>query len=134
MLFRSKNVKRATGQILATNRIMEKKKENLKNFGIWLRYTSRSGVYNMYKEFRDMTRVGAVRQLYQEMAGRHRARWSTIQIIRVDTVASKDLRRVNTKQFINSQIKFPLPHRNVRPAQRKFRKTFAANRPNTFFS
>lgn len=127
------NIKRANGQILAVNRIFEKKRETLNNYGVWLRYTSRSGVHNMYKEYRDMTRTGAVRQMYQEMAGRHRARWSTIQIIRVDTVASNQLRRVNTKQFIDSAIKFPLPHRVVRPASRKFRKTFAAARPNTFY-
>ncbi len=41
-------------------KIFEKKPAVVKNYGIWLRYDSRSGTHNMYKEYRDMSRVGAV--------------------------------------------------------------------------
>jgi len=128
-----KNVKKATGQIVSVTKIAEKHPEVLKNFAIWVRYHSRSGIHNMYKEYRDVTRVGAVRQLYKEMASRHRARWSSIHIIRVDTIANSAVRRANTLQYLDAKIRFPLPHRVVKVAK-AYRKTFSAVRPNTHFS
>ena len=44
----------------------------MKNFGVWVRYQSRTGYHNMYKEYRDTTLNGAVEQLYQ---ARHLALW-----------------------------------------------------------
>lgn len=43
----------------------EKKPLQIKNFGIWLRYNSRSGTHNMYKEYRDLTTGAAVTQCCQ---------------------------------------------------------------------
>lgn len=59
--------------------IFEKKPTSIKNFGIWVRYQSRSGTHNMFKEYRDLTLNGAVEQMYQEMASRHRVRSSYLQ-------------------------------------------------------
>ena len=86
------------------------------------------------------------------MAGKHRARNRSIQIIRTATVAAKDCKRTNTLQFHvifnlllifyyfltskfiqNSKIKFPLPHRIQRPASKQLRSLFLAKRPNTHF-
>jgi len=58
----------------------------VKNFGIWLRYDSRSGTHNMYKEFREVSRVDAVKTLYQDMAARHRARFRSIQVGPLDVL------------------------------------------------
>ena len=52
----------------------------VKNFGIWVRYDSRSGTHNLYKEVRDLTRAAAVASLYQDMAARHRARFRSVQV------------------------------------------------------
>ena len=52
----------------------------MKNFGIWIRYDSRSGTHNMYKEFRELNRADAVKSLYQDMAARHRARFRSIHV------------------------------------------------------
>merc|ERR1711957_933529 len=46
----------------------------VKNFGIWVRYDSRSGTHNMYREYRDTRTSGAVTQCYRDMGARHRAR------------------------------------------------------------
>ncbi len=45
--------------------IFEKKPTTVKNFGVWVRYQSRTGYHNMYKEYRDTTLNGAIEQLYQ---------------------------------------------------------------------
>lgn len=100
----------------------------VKNFGIWLRYDSRSGTHNMYKEFRDLSRADAVKSLYQDMAARHRARFRSIHILRVVEIAkADDVRRPYIKQLLTPNLKFPLPHRVAKTAA-----TFVANRPSTF--
>jgi large subunit ribosomal protein L18Ae len=106
----------------------------------------------MYKEFRDTTLCGAVEQMYADLAGRHRVRFGSIHI--VDTcvvpagvkatrkykpeldgpVAPVAAKRANVKQFFDSKIKFPLANRVQRPSEKKFRTTFKANRPTTFFA
>lgn len=75
-----RKMKKATGEIVTINKIEEKKPTKVKNFAIWLRYNSRSGTHNMYKEFRGLSRAEAVETLYQEMAARHRARFGSIHV------------------------------------------------------
>ncbi|URE20079.1 TSPc [Musa troglodytarum] len=84
-----KKVKKSNGQVLAINEIFERKPTKIKNYGIWLRYQSRTGYHNMYKEYRDTTLNGSVEQMYNEMASRHRVRCHCIQIIKTATIPSK---------------------------------------------
>ncbi|KAJ2663701.1 60S ribosomal protein L20B [Coemansia sp. RSA 1200] len=125
--------KRASGEIVSVNEIFEAKPLNVKNFGIWLRYDSRSGTHNMYKEYRETTRAAAVSSCYQDMAARHRARFSSVQIIRVAEVNTADVRRPYIQQLIQPDLKFPLPHRITRPAKRSDRALIIAKRPSTFY-
>ena len=84
--------------------------------------TTRSGTHNMYREYRDTKLTGAVDQLYSEMAGRHRARPRSIQIIRTGVVENKaDLKRPATIQYAKNGLEFPLPHRIVRAPRRSSR-------------
>lgn len=128
-----KRIKKANGELLSQSEIFEKNPNNVKNFGIWLRYDSRSGSHNMYKEFRSTTVCGAVEQMYQEMAARHRARTGYIQIIRTAVVKSSKLSRPSLLQYIDSKIEFQMVHRVNRSSHKRYRSTFKANRPTTFF-
>ncbi|XP_022715562.1 60S ribosomal protein L18a isoform X1 [Durio zibethinus] len=127
-----KKVKKSNGQVLAINEIFERNPTKIKNYGIWLRYQSRTGYHNMYKEYRDTTLNGAVEQMYNEMASRHRVRFPCIQIIKTATIPAKLCKRDSTKQFHNSKIKFPLVFKKVRPPTRKLKTTYKASRPNLF--
>lgn len=93
----------------------------IKNIGIWLRYDSRSGTHNMYREYRELTVSAAVTHCCKshhistphshcfllslslcsdrDMAARHRARASSIQIIRAETIPASKCRRPHVKQF-----------------------------------
>lgn len=84
----------------------------------------------MYKEYRDLTEEGAVTQLYREMAARHRARSTSIQVIKVETVADEKCRRQHVTQFHDHKLKFPLPHR---VARRLHAPRFTTSRPLTSF-
>lgn len=81
-LMKLRKVKKSTGEIVALNIISEKRPLKVKNFGIWIRYDSRSGTHNMYKEYREMSRTEAVEALYQDMAAQHRARFRSIHVCR----------------------------------------------------
>lgn len=75
-----RKMKKATGEIVSCNVISEKKPLKVKNMGIWIRYNSRSGTHNMYKEFRALSRADAVKHMYEDMAARHRARFASIHV------------------------------------------------------
>jgi len=127
---RIKRVKKANGQIIAVNEIFEKDPTTVKNYGVWLRVMSRTGYYNMYKEFRDVTMNGAIDQMYQDLAARHRIRASCIQIIKTGVLADEDCKRPNITQFHKENLAFPLPIKTKRASEKKYRSTFKANRPN----
>nr|BAG62465.1 unnamed protein product [Homo sapiens] len=108
-----KKMKKSSGEIVYCGQVFEKSPLRVKNFGIWLRYDSRSGT-----------------QCYRDMGARHRARAHSIQIMKVEEIAASKCRRPAVKQFHDSKIKFPLPHRVLR---RQHKPRFTTKRPNTFF-
>ncbi|OBA18804.1 uncharacterized protein OGAPODRAFT_15421, partial [Ogataea polymorpha] len=118
-------VKKASGEIVSLNVISETHPTKVKNFGIWIRYDSRSGTHNMYKEYRDVSRVGAVETMYADLAARHRARFRSIHILKVvELEKTDDVKRQYIRQFLTKDLKFPLPHRVTKPA-----KLYSAKRP-----
>lgn len=86
----------------------------------------------MYREYRDVTMAGAVTQAYRDMGARHRAQADRIQIIKVQPIKAADCKRTGVKQFHNSSIKFPLPHR-VNDKRRKM-TPFTTQKPKTHFA
>lgn len=216
-------MKKANGQILTCHELIEKNTRIAKNYGVWLRYESRTGTHNMcaharareqrsapmgeprraggeprgpgqrrppsraasrlgafqhasdpgcalaarppagqhpppsaaqprpssltrlplhtgplhfsarrYKEYRETSINGAIQAVYNDLAGRNRARPRGIQIIRTVEVKPSSCKRANVTQFHDSKIKFPLAHR-VPLSEKKFKTTFKASRPNTFY-
>ncbi|XP_032186295.1 60S ribosomal protein L18a-like [Mustela erminea] len=119
-----------SGEIVFCGQVFEKSPLRVKNFGIWLRYDSRSSTPNMYWEYRDLTTAGAVTHHYRDMGARHRARAHSIQIMKVEEIAASKCHRPAVKQFYDSKIKLPLPHRVLR---RQHKPRFTTKRPNTFF-
>merc|ERR1712216_845720 len=94
---RLNKAKKSGGELLAVNELFDRAPTKVNNYGIWLRYQSRTNTHNMYKEFRDVTINGAVGQLYNEMAGRHRAQTGSIQIINTATLKPEQCKRDHVK-------------------------------------
>ncbi|KAL0219729.1 hypothetical protein P9112_005382 [Eukaryota sp. TZLM1-RC] len=136
-------VKKSAGQLLACKELPLGKTTVAKNFVVYVRYNSRSGTHNMRREYRDVTRVGAIEQMCMsflhvfisdaDMASRHRARFSSIHILGIEEVKSSDCRRANVREFHDSGIKFPLVRNIVRSSDRYFRKNFRTERPTRVF-
>ena len=68
----------------------------MKNFGIFMRYDTRTCTVNMYKEYRDVTLCGAVSQLYLEMAGRRPTAWDLHGCLQHGTTVPNTLRHAHT--------------------------------------
>jgi large subunit ribosomal protein L18Ae len=123
--------KKSGGEVLRETELFDNHPTKVSNYGIWLRYESRTDTHNMYKEFRDVTINGAIGQLINEMAGRHRAQASSIQIIKTCKIEDKEaVRRSHVLQMLGA-TKYP----NVRRmplVKKSMKKTFRATRPTTF--
>lgn len=123
--------------IFGVEQVCEKKPQTVSTYGIWMRYDSRTGHHNMYREYRDVTVNGAVSKMYQDVAARHRSRFSNVQIVRTATVPTSMMlqgaKGVRLGQYMGNNVKFPLHHRVMRPASKAFKKTFVARRPRTNF-
>ena len=74
-------LKPAHGEVLAVKQVLEPEPHRVKSYGIWLTFNSARGTQNIYKEVRDTTTEGAIRHLYQEMAGTHNVHQHQISII-----------------------------------------------------
>mmetsp|Transcript_7529 Transcript_7529/g.9355 ORF Transcript_7529/g.9355 Transcript_7529/m.9355 type:complete len:177 (+) Transcript_7529:99-629(+) len=115
-------VKRANGQILAVHTVPESDPKRVKNFGFWLKYYSGTGIHNMYREYRDLTLCGAAQKLYNDMAGRHKAKKDAIHIIDCREISDHEVKRDKIKQFIEPNLKFKNPTKVPRaPTKRAFR-------------
>jgi len=122
-----RRVKKANGEIVEVKEVFDKRPSlKVKNYGVWLRYNSRTGSHNMYREYRDLSTSAAVTQCYRDMGARHRARADSVQIIRVEAIDANKCRRPHMKQFHDSKIKFPLP---VRFDRRFHSPRFTTKRP-----
>lgn len=60
---RQHKVRKVQGEVVSVQEIYEKHPGTIKNYGIVLRYLSRTETINMYKEYRDTTLAGAVSQM-----------------------------------------------------------------------
>merc|ERR1712226_1109782 len=123
--------KKATGEVVSIKEVHEKKTDTIKNYGIFLRYDSRSGTHNMYKEFRDTTLNGSINQMYNDMAGRHRARKRSVYVIKAEALRPKECKRTSTKAFHDDKMKFPLPHRAQLRTHKRYKALYSASRPIT---
>jgi large subunit ribosomal protein L18Ae len=126
---RQNKVRRTQGEIVSVSEIFEKTTNSIKNYGVVLRYQSRTGVINMYKEFRSNSLCNAISQLYQEMSGRHSARSETIHIIKTVIVPDAELKRAACIQFAQKSARFPKITQIKRAPTAAHQATFTASRP-----
>merc|ERR1712187_248327 len=102
---------RSGGQILRQTELFDTSPSKVSNYGVWLRYESRTDTHNMYKEYRDVTINGAMSQMLAEMSGRHRAQASSIQILKTAVVPKDAIRRPHITQMLPANTKFPVVRR-----------------------
>eukprot|EP00117_Sycon_ciliatum_P011127 scpid107475/ scgid12734/ 60S ribosomal protein L18a len=122
-------VRKIQGEIVNVSQVFEKHAGVVKNFGIVLRYNSRTTPVNMYKEYRDTTLNGAISQMYMDMSGKHRALRENIQIIKTCVVSKADLKRKEPIAYASNSIRFPRVKPTKRAPHRSLKTLFKADRP-----
>merc|ERR1711871_711287 len=124
---RQNKVRKCQGEIVSVSEIFERNTNSVKNYGIVLKYRTRTDIVNMYKEYRSNTLCGAVGQMYSEMAGRHSARGDSIHIIETCVQLDKDVMREQTKQCTRRALRFPKFALNKRAPTQAHRRVFTAS-------
>jgi large subunit ribosomal protein L18Ae len=69
------------------------------------------------------------------MCGRHHAQRESLTIVRTTQITgdvAKNVRKADVRQYCNATLKFPMLHKRLRSANKKYRTVFRANRPNLF--
>ena len=123
-VMREKNkIKSTHGNVLQCQ-VVKDKKIAARNYSVDLCYYSQKcGYTHMTKEFRDVSKAGAVSQAYNDLASRHRARYPQIEVMGVKSIANHQTRRAFVQQFHNPKLSVPLLHMRVK-APRKDRAIF----------
>lgn len=128
---RINKLKKANGEIVSMKEVKETNPEKVKNFGVWLRYNSRSNIRNMYKEYRDVTVSGAVKQMYDEMASRHMARFFSIHVRKAEQVVEPKREHIVT--FSAPDVQFPPIWKKKKVAKQQ-KTRFTATKPKLIIS
>ena len=134
---RDHKLKKANGEVIKVQEIHEKKLNTARNFGIFLKYRSHTGVQNMFKEFRDVSQQGAIDQMYNEMGGNYRASSERVDIIRLMELSEDQLqlRNPRCKQWSNaSNINYALWKRHFRSTEQKYASNFSVKKPSSFIT
>lgn len=127
-----KKLKRSHGELVDLQEVQEDD-TYVKNFGVTLRYRSRTGQHNMYREVRETTSARAIEQVLSIMAGNYRARYSAVHIIDVSELKEEDLRREHTISFNDHKAHFPHPFPLAHVKQMAREHPFQKRRPTMPF-
>ena len=117
-------VKSTHGDVLQC-RVVRDKKLAARNYAVnVVYYSQRCGYTNMTKEFRDVSKAGAVAQTLNDLASRHRARFANVEVLSVKSIPDSECRRLYTTQFHDTKLSFPLLTRKSSKTARKDRAIF----------
>ncbi|KAK9511541.1 hypothetical protein O3M35_000177 [Rhynocoris fuscipes] len=118
-MMRLKNKVKATHGDILSCKVVKDAKLAARNYQVDIAYYSqRCGYTHMLKEFRDVSKSGAVSQAYHDLASRHRARYHNIELLGVKSVPNHQVRRLHVAQYHASDLSFPLLQRRVKTARK----------------
>merc|ERR1712224_410564 len=126
-------IKKSNGYIVSCDRLVGKNSIIGKNFGLWVKFQTRTGNQYAFKEFRDTTINGAVHQLQYEMASRHKTDIKCIQLIKTVELVSRSCQCAYIMQYHNSKVWVTLARKMLRSSSKKFRETLKGKRPKLFW-
>ena len=129
---RDHKLKKRDAEIVRVTEVFDGNNTVPRNYGVYLKYRSRTGFHNTFKEYRATSLKEAVNQMYDEMGGAYKCSADRIQILQAHELAKEQLKVRNPKalQWVDTEnLKFPLWKRSARPTHTKYKNDFAANRP-----
>ena len=118
------------GELVSFQKIKPLKTNFVRNFGIWIKYDSKNGPINMYKEYRDVSIISAIEQMYLEMAGSYKIRWNSIIILRTEELDESECIKPKVRQFHGVKKSFPVQTLTFRNFAKFGQSNFKASRLN----
>ena len=117
-LMRDKNKVKATKGDILSVKVVKDRKIAARNYSVdCVYYSQKCGYTQMTKEFRDVSRSGAVSQAFNDLASKHRARFHCVDILGVKSIPAGECRRYIMAQYNKADLSFPLLHRRVQPTR-----------------
>lgn len=119
-MMRIKNKVKSTHGDTLSCKVVKDRKIAARNYVVDIAYYSqRCGYTRMVKEFRDVSKAGAVSQAYHDLASRHRARYHNIEVLEVKSIPNHEVKRAAVSQFAQADLSFPLLQRRVKAARKE---------------
>ncbi|CUI15507.1 60S ribosomal protein L18a, putative [Bodo saltans] len=111
-------VKSTHGDILSC-KVVRDRKIAARTYAVEIAYYSqRCGFTSMTKEYRDVSKSGAVSQAYNDLASRHRARYHNIEVLGVKSIPNHEISTGSILQYTGSKVSFPILHRAPKSARK----------------
>ncbi|KPA84603.1 putative 60S ribosomal protein L18a [Leptomonas pyrrhocoris] len=118
-MMKIKNKVKATHGDVLSCKVVKDAKLAARNYVVDIAYYSqRCGYTRMVKEFRDVSKSGAVSQAYHDLASRHRARYHNIEVLEVKSIPDHEVKHLNISQYHVPNLSFPLLQRRVKAARK----------------
>jgi large subunit ribosomal protein L18Ae len=118
-MMKIKNKVKATHGDVLSCKVVKDAKLAARNYVVDIAYYSqRCGYTRMVKEFRDVSKSGAVSQAYHDLASRHRARYHNIEVLEVKSIPDHEVKHLNIAQYHAPNLSFPLLQRRVKAARK----------------
>lgn len=112
-------VKSTHGDVLSC-KVVRDRKIAARTYAVEIAYYSqRCGFTSMTKEFRDVSKAGAVSQAYHDLASRHRARYHNVEVLGVKSIPNHEVKRLSITQFTKPNVSFPLLHRTPKTTRKE---------------
>ena len=137
MARKESKLKRTKGEIIRVSEVFDRPENKGLNYGIYVRYRSKKGIHNAYKEFRAVNKKDAIDKMYNEMGGCHKCPSKDIEIIKIDLLTQEQLRVRKPRCLLwsnTAKINYPIWKRTGRKSERKFENVFNRSRPLSIIS
>nr|QSE03612.1 60S ribosomal protein L18A [Metchnikovella dogieli] len=117
---KTNKIKRSAAEIVSLEELKENGVLKARTYGVWIRVSSKNNPKNLYKEYRETSRIKAAAKCFQSLASLYKLRYHEVDIISMKELGLNELKREETRQFAEEGVRFP----NVLPMKSRFRHEF----------
>lgn len=100
-------IKKNSAEIVS---IVQKNEKNLlkaRSYGIWIQMKIKRSLKNLYKEYRETSRVNAVKKCFNSLYSLYKVKYFDIDIVSIVELKDDEIKKEEVKQFTKASIRFP---------------------------
>lgn len=108
LLNKQHKIKQTECEILNIEEVPQDDDFELKNYGIDFVYRTKNGLQNGYKETRNINKVLAVWDLYQEVGTHHKIPHSQVSILNIRVLKDEEVKKAKILSYTGNDVAFPV--------------------------